>query len=239
MTGRCLRCFLPALLWALCLPVHAGQEALREGNRLFRRGDLEAALEAYRAGYDGADPVLAYNLGTTAHHLGRLPEAVLWYRRAEEMAGNGDLWLTQNLADARQALGAAHLSPPPPWGLLEAHRHRLAWLAVGLAWLSLGLLLTARRQTSRRALRAADVSGLLAAALFTTAVASASLAPTPAVLLEPCGTAESRLAAGSEIWGRDDGEDGFRVELSDGTELTCPRAAVAEVRPPAAFFLLR
>ncbi len=239
MTGRWVRCLLPVLLWALCLPVHASQEALREGNRLFRRGDLEAALEAYRAGYHGDDPVLAYNLGTTAHHLGRLPEAVLWYRRAEEMAGDGDLWLTQNLADARRALDAVHLAPPAPWGLLEAHRHRLAWFAVGLAWLSLGFLLAARRRTSRRALRTADCAGILALVLFSTAVLSASLAPTPAVLLEPCGSGDSRLAAGSEVWGRADHGDSFHVELPGGTELPCPMASVGQVQPGAAFFLLR
>src|SRR5262245_59538298 len=73
--------------------------ALREGNRRFHAGDLEEAMEAYAAGYDGADPLLAYNLGTTAHHLDRLPEALLWYRRAiaSDSGGAGNPWLRDNL----------------------------------------------------------------------------------------------------------------------------------------------
>ena len=77
-------------------------DSLREGNRLFREGRLEEAREAYAAGYlpDQPHPVLAYNLATTAHRLGQLPEAILWYRRSAAV-NPGDPWLQENLAGAR------------------------------------------------------------------------------------------------------------------------------------------
>ena len=79
--------------------------ALNEGNRRFRDGQIEAAVEAYLRGYSPAapHPTLLYNLGTALHHLDRLPEAILWYRRAAE---SDDLWLKDNLLLARRSLGS-------------------------------------------------------------------------------------------------------------------------------------
>lgn len=233
--GIALLCLL-----AFGLPAQATEEALREGNRRFRRGDLEGALEAYRAGYSshGHDPVLAYNLGATAHHLGSLPEAVLWYRRAMDAGNDADLWLAQNLDSARRALGAPRLPPPTPWSLLEAHRARLAWIAVGLAWLSLGLAWIARRRDSPTWARWTDVLGVSALTLFLVAVLAGALAPTPAVLLEPCGEGAAQLPAGSEVWGRFNSGDGFRIQHAGGDEVLCPESSVGRVRTSQAFFLL-
>lgn len=96
------------------------QAALAEGNRRFAKDEIAAALEAYIRGYAGRSAgrsaggspavdgalahALAYNAGTCAMQLGRLPEALLWYRRAEAIAP-GDPWLRDNLALARRALG--------------------------------------------------------------------------------------------------------------------------------------
>lgn len=240
MSACSLRCLLPALLVVLCVPARASEDALREGNRRFRQGDLEAAFKTYEAGYGGDDPVLAYNLGTTAHHLGRVPEAVLWYRRsAADAGGNVDRWLAQNLESARRALEAPRLPPPAPWGFLEAYRHPVAWIAVGLAWITVGLLLVARRRGSRSPVHLADGIGSLAFLLFLIAVFSGAFAPTPAVLLEPCGSGEDRLVAGSEVWGRADPDGSFRIVRSDGSELACPEDSVGRVRPAASIFLLR
>lgn len=228
---------LACLAWLPALTASADEEALREGNRLFRRGDLERALATYRAGYDDPDPVLAYNLGTTAHHLGRLPEAVLWYRRAAELSGDGDLWVAQNLDAARNTLGAARLDPRPPWSVLEVHRSKLTWLAAALAWASLILLLLHRRGRGRGWRYAADGFGIAALLLLAVAAATAWLAPVPAVLLEPCPAAEPRLDAGSEVWGRPDAEGGFRIELGDGERVTCSRDAVGEIRSRERFLL--
>ena len=137
------------------------QTALEQGNRHFRAGRLEEALSSYRAGWDPRHPhpILAYNLGTTAHHLGQLPEAVLWYRRAIRIAGDGDVWLTENLARARERLAAPRW---PPSGLLAwlARQRSGLWILGALAgWTALGLLLS--RRTALR--RPADLLVLLAA----------------------------------------------------------------------------
>lgn len=240
MSACRLRWLLPALLVVLCIPARASEDALREGNRRFRQGNLEAAFEAYQAGYGGDDPVLAYNLGTTAHHLGRLPEAVLWYRRAaEDGGGDVDRWLAQNLQNARRALDARRLPPPAPWSFLEAYRYPVAWIAVGLAWIAVGLLLAARRRGSRGPVHLADGAGGLALLLFLLAALSGTLAPTPAVLLEPCGSGEDRLVAGSEVWGRAAPDGSFRIVRFDGSELACLEGSVGRVRPAASIFLLR
>ena len=69
-----------------------------EGNRLFRAGDLPGALAAYGSGYDPAhpDPLLAYNLGATAHRLGRQMAA---------FHADWDVLLTPGLASLPVKLG--------------------------------------------------------------------------------------------------------------------------------------
>jgi tetratricopeptide (TPR) repeat protein len=196
--------------------------ALLAGNRLFRGGDLEAALEAYEAGYDPArrDPVLAYNLGTTAHHLGRLPEAVLWYRRAA--LDRADPWAADNLAAARRELGTGEPRPPAA-ALWSEHRRDLWLLAVLLAWSALALLLAAG---AGRGARVASVLGGLAALAFAAAEAAPALAPRAAVLLERCGG----LPAGSEVW-VSRGEEGRWRVAGEPPGTTCPGQALELVEP--------
>jgi len=209
----------------------AGEEAataaLREGNRLFRSGRLAEAMTAYAAGWSpdgsagGAGAVLAYNLGTTAHRLGRDPEAVLWYRRAAA-ARLDDPWLRENLALARAQTGAASLPPPGALGWLAAHRALLAVLAVVLAWTALGLFVVARRGGSRRGWPAVGAAAL---ALWATAAALGAWGPRPAVLLERCAGPAGALPAGTEAWvGRP--AVGARPVLGGPAGLTCPERAL-------------
>ena len=205
----------PLLALALLLAgpaVPARQEldpsaALAEGNRLFRDGQLDAAYRVYAAGLDPADPdpLLAYNLATTAHHLDRLPEAVLWYRRAAA-ARPADAWLSENLALARRDLGTGEPDRPLTAALRE-RRRGLTLAAALLAWAALALLLAGLRAApAPRRARAWEGRGragaaalaLLALALFAAGRLPAVLGPRAAVLLKPCGG----LRAGSEVWVR-------------------------------------
>lgn len=202
------------------------QTALEQGNRHFRAGRLEEALSSYRAGWDPRDPhpILAYNLGTTAHHLGRLPEAVLWYHRAIRVAGDGDVWLTENLARARERLAAPRW---PPSGLLAwlARQRSGLWILGAVAgWTALGLLLS--RRTALR--RPADLLVLLAAGLLVAGWLLPRLAPVPAVVLQPCG--DGRVPAGAEVWGRPTSEGAFTVATPEGP-VDCPPGTVAPVAP--------
>jgi tetratricopeptide (TPR) repeat protein len=184
--------------------------ALAEGNRLFRQGDLDAAYRVYASGLDPADPdpLLAYNLATTAHHLDRLPEAVLWYRRAAAVLPP-DAWLAENLALARRALGTdAPAAARPLLAVLGEHRHRLSVAGVVLAWAVLPLLIAGSRQGSRRRFRAwmaaAAAVAVLAATCFAAGQLPGRLGPRAAVLLAPC----NGLPAGSEVWVRAVGGSG-------------------------------
>ncbi|HEX9669706.1 MAG TPA: hypothetical protein VGC93_09500 [Thermoanaerobaculia bacterium] len=177
-------------------------------------------MSAYEAGWRGTrDPVLAYNLGTAAHRLGRLPKAVLWYRRAEGGLG-GDPWLRDNLAAARQALGGPAVPAPGPLAFLAAWREHLRWVGAGLAWVALPLAWV-RWRGARWGLVAV---GLLAVALFAGGTMLALRGPFPAVLLEPCGES---LAAGSEVWVVPS-VGGDRVLGAPGG-LVCPAGAVGQV----------
>jgi hypothetical protein len=179
-------------------------------------------MAAYAAGWRASRaPVLAYNLGATAHQLGRLPEALLWYRRAAE-ALPGDLWLRDNLALARRALGPPPAPPPGPWALLAAQRDRLRWAGVGLAWTALPLALLRRRA----ARGAAAAAGALAVAAFVLGSWLAAAGPQAAVLVDDCG----ELAPGAEIWVRP-ADGGFRV-LGAPAVLRCAASAVGRVGPP-------
>ncbi|HEX5758046.1 MAG TPA: hypothetical protein VF121_02530 [Thermoanaerobaculia bacterium] len=197
-----------------------GVPGLVEGNRMFRDGEVEGAARAYFAGWRGTrDPVLAYNLGTAAHRLGRLPEAVLWYRRAEDGLG-GDPWLRDNLALARQALGPPGVPAAGPLALLAERRDLLRWSGAALAWVALPLGWW-RRRAARWALGGVAV---LACAAFAGGTLLALRGPSPAVLLEECGES---LAAGSEVWVLPE-RGGWRVLGAPGG-LLCPGAAVAPV----------
>jgi hypothetical protein len=208
----------------------AAAAALEEGNRLFRSGRLVEAMTAYAAGWSpggsagggtGAGAVLAYNLGTTAHRLGRYPEAVLWYRRAAA-ARLDDPWLRDNLDLARARSGAEVMPPSGVLGWLAAYRSLVAGLAVVLVWTALGLRVAALRGGGRRGWP------VVAAAALVTWVAAAALGvwgPRPAVLLESCRGADATFAAGTEAWvGRP--VAGARPVLGGPVGLTCPERSL-------------
>ncbi|MDX1643315.1 MAG: hypothetical protein R3244_03045 [Thermoanaerobaculia bacterium] len=204
-------------------------EALREGNRLFREGRLEPAYAAYLEGWNAAapHPVLLYNLATTAHHLGRLPEAVLWYRRAAAVNPD-DPWAKENLEQARAALG---LEPYPPPGFaahIAHHRTLVHSAAAALAWA--GLLLWIVRP--RRSVRLAAGLGMVALLVYGGAVLAARTAATAAVLLEDCSDADADLPAGSEIWLVGASDESYETVVH-GTTVRCPASAVAPIHPGA------
>lgn len=211
----------------------AVRDALVRGNRMVRRGELEAAVEAYRAAWPGAGAsaaTLAYNLGTTYHRLGRLPEALLWYRRAARRAP-ADRWIAENLELARTELAASRLGPASLTARLAAHPVWPAALGVLLAWLAFALLLARRPLARRLAAPVADHAWAAAAALalvvWAAGGAVTAWGPRPAVLIDACAGEESRLEPGSEVWVTPAG-DGWTV--SGGPPgLVCPGPAVGLV----------
>ncbi len=200
------------------------REALRRGNRLYRRGDLEGAVAAYRAAAGHGSPLLAYNLATALHHLGRLPEAVLWYRRAATGLRT-DPWIEENLARARAELGARRLGPPRLLAPLLRDPWLLPAVATGCAWAALLVALAGARRRSRRLWRLAG--GLLAVGLglWSGELALSLAGPRPAVVLEACG----ELPAGSEVWVLPATDGRFRI-LEAGER--CDGNAVGLIEPP-------
>lgn len=224
---------LPLLLGlAAPAPPEDTTTALREGNRRFHAGDLEEALEIYATGYDGtADPLLAYNLGTAAHHLERLPEALLWYRRAEA-ARTGDPWLRENLALVRGQLrdAGARGETESGWAFWMDHRRQLLGIGALLAWAALPAVLLPRSSRTRRAALAAVA---LAASLpFAAGLLLGHFGPRAAVLLQDCRGPGGKLLAGSEIrvFPADEpaGGGGWRIPA---TGFICPEASVGLVEP--------
>ncbi len=229
--------------------------ALSEGNRLFRQGEIEAAVAAYLEGHSDATPhpTLAYNLGTALHHLGRLPEAILWYRRAFgsgdpsrcEHASDesrprpaGDPWLRDNLSLARRSLGSRSLQPGGLLGWLCCHTGGVRLCGIALSWLTL-VLVVARYRPSRRGTRekpprwALADWALVAAAVLALAVYGGALAverwgPQPAVILEDCLGSAAELPAGTELWVRPT-SGGWSI--SGSGNLICPPDAVELVFP--------
>lgn len=217
--------------------LHSPETALAEGNRLFHEGNFEGAMEAYAAGWDGTDPILAYNLGTTAHHLERLPEALLWYRRAEAARGGGeDPWLRDNLELVRAQLDASRTEVVShqtggPWGLSIGfwmeHRQWLARIGAVLAWGVLPALFLTRSPRARRA--AVAVVALLAGLPFLGAFLLGALGPRAAVLLRDCPGPGGGLAAGSEVRVFPETDGRWRVPEGGGDSLICPAEAVGLV----------
>jgi tetratricopeptide (TPR) repeat protein len=232
------------LLWlglAAPVPPSDAAAALREGNRRFHAGDLEGAMEAYAAGYgraagyDGADPLLAYNLGTVAHHLERLPEALLWYRRA--MAGDpartDHPWLRENLELVREQLhadGARNETAAAAWSFWMDHHHRLVWTGILLAWAALPAVLLPRSARTRRV--ALTAVAIAAGAPFAAGLLLDRSGPQAAVLLQDCGEPADRLPAGSEIWVFPAAPPNGRGWRIPGSGLVCPDEAVGLVEAP-------
>lgn len=209
--------------------------ALRRGNRLFERDDVEGALAAYERGWraDGsrASGVLAYNAGTCALRLGRLPEALLWYRRAET-AIPGDPWLRDNLAHTRQALGDPPVEAVSFRGVREKWlpgRFPFAALGVALSWAGLLLILLVRQPP--RGLLA--LLALLACASFVAGTPpglfTGETGPSAAVLLKPC-PAKDGLPAGSEVRVRPLDGGGWQI-VGHRDRLRCPPEAVGLIGP--------
>lgn len=198
--------------------------ALAEGNRLFRNGEYAAAVDTYRAGYttDAPHPTLVYNLGTALHHLDRLPEAVLWYRRAGD---SDDPWLEENLWLARRSLGSQIMPSAGLAGHLARHGTLLRGVAVILAWGAFAMILLWRDGRPPWVLPTAFA---LTLAVYMTAVGAEHWGPKAAVLLEECRSGGSDLPAGTEAWVRPLDDGTFRLA---GTEVTCPESSVGLVAP--------
>lgn len=225
---------LPLLLGLAAPAPPENTAALREGNRRFHAGDLEGALEMYAAGYDDtADPLLAYNLGTAAHHLERLPEALLWYRRAEA-ARAGDPWLRENLTLVRGQLrdAGARGEAESGWAFWMDRRRQLLGIGALLAWAALPAVLLPRSSRARRAALAAVA--LVASLPFAAGLLLGRFGPRAAVLLRDCSGPDGKLLAGSEIRVFPAGEpaeepaggEGWRIP---GTGFICPEASVGLV----------
>ncbi len=199
--------------------------ALREGNRLYREGRLEEAREAYLAGYstEAPHPVLAYNLATTSHHLGFVPEAILWYRRAAA-SNPGDPWMQENLASARAGLGLQPYPAPGAAGLVSRHQTALLYVAALFAWVGLLLWIARPRRSAVFAFTLFGIGVLV----FGATLATVRNVPRAAVVLEDCSGDEGDLPAGSEIWVTGRTEGGFRV-AAGGAAMECPADAVALV----------
>lgn len=231
-------------------------DALTLGNRLARRGDTDPAIAAYAAGWpqvgaarDGADgstaASLAYNLGTTLHRAERLPEALLWYRRAAERTP-ADPWLRENLELVRAELAAPRHPAPGLAGALAEHPGAVPVLAIALAWLALALHLL--RAPLRRRWRGGGgwitgaldgawaLAALLALMVWGAGSLLASHAPRPAILLAPCGEDGQVLPAGSEVWVAADGAEAWTVRgdpgrLGAADDSSCAADHVALVSP--------
>lgn len=197
--------------------------ALAEGNRLFRGERLEEAIDAYRQGWDPAapHPTLVYNLATTLHRLERLPEAILWYRRAAEISR--DPWLEDNLWLARRTLGSQTLPPGGVDGLLARWGGTLRIAAVVCAW-AVALLVVAARAPRWLPVALA----VLAFALYGMAAAGERWAARPAVVMRDCSTEAGDLPAGTEAWVRPLADGRWRI-AARSTDAICPPEAVALV----------
>lgn len=198
-------------------------EALREGNRLFALGELEAALVAYEAGYEptAPHPTLVYNLATTLHHLDRLPEAILWYRRGAAE----DPWLQENLWLARRSLGSQSLSLK---GMTAFLAQRSGWvfaLAVALAWFSA----LAAMWSSRIPRRAWATALVLSLVFWIGSWLMGRYGPAEAVLLADCTSLSGEIPAGTELWLWP--SEGETLTVAGFTETRCPKDAVSWIKP--------
>jgi len=203
--------------------------ALNEGNRLYRSGRLAEAVEAYRKGYSPAapNPTLLYNLGTALHHLDRLPEAILWYRRAQP--ASDDPWLEENLWLARRTLGSQVLPAAGAMGWLERHGNALRWGGTIAAWLGLIAMIALPRLPLWTFVPVAVV----AIVLYGAAVFGDRWGPHAAVLLEDCPTTGGSIPSGTEVWVRRTDREQWEIATGGPAVVACSEDSLALVFPDA------
>lgn len=200
---------------------------IEEGNRLHRQGHLQAALDVYVAQLEiaGPDATLLYNLGVTAHKLERIPEAILWYRRAA-LELEADPWLEDNLARARRDAGTSPFRDPGFFGLRPRAAPVLVVGALILAW-GTALWLAFRPYTPTWAVVAAAV---LSIAAFALGRWLPEAPPWAAVLLRECAAERRVISAGSEVWVTPTPEGEWAL-AAPAVATSCPADAVSLVQP--------
>jgi len=134
----------PMLIWML-IPAsmgHAFDPALHfeEGNRLYREGRYEQALQAYKSILESGleSGFVYYNIGNCHYKLNRIGPAILYYERAARWMPN-DPDLRANLALANLAV-VDRIEPVRPFFLLRFSRWMMRLLTVE-EWIGLTTVL--------------------------------------------------------------------------------------------------
>ncbi len=175
----------------------ADLDALAAAGALFETGDAVGARSEYLRQVEASpSATLYYNLGRVEQELGQYPQAVLWYRRALDLASE-DPWAMENLVRLRTDLGVA---PPDPWqpmAVLSQVAKHSGWVAGGF----LSLLLLLRWIGGRPRGWALVATGvLLAAGHLGLQAAAGTIAPVTGVLMADCQADALNLPGGSEVW---------------------------------------
>ncbi|MEX2605961.1 MAG: SH3 domain-containing protein [Kiritimatiellia bacterium] len=153
-------CILLLFFWG---PIRA-ETPFEQARTLYDAGQFEQALDLYQS-IPGHSAGLDYNIGNTLMRLGRQPEAIAHYRRAQWLRP-GDPDVQANLNRAVAQTGA--IVPPLPlyrrWsGILDAAHWQLAFIS--LCWLGAAFGLS-RRFSPRLRLAGAWVFPLLIVCLL-------------------------------------------------------------------------
>ncbi|MEX0822722.1 MAG: hypothetical protein WD021_11290 [Rhodothermales bacterium] len=141
MTVRCL--IAAVLLFAAPVRAQGVDVADRhfdEGNRLFREGDFEAAVEQYRmaieAGYGSGS--LYYNMGNAYFRMDELGQSIRYYEKAARwLPARTDV--AHNLSLARGQISDSFSRVPPPIWRTALERIGQVWSPAAL--FTVGLLL--------------------------------------------------------------------------------------------------
>jgi tetratricopeptide (TPR) repeat protein len=86
------------------------RQFFERGEALFRRGRYDAALTAFTAAYNYVRiPEIAYNLAMTSERLGRIEDAILFYRDYLRLRRN-----SPDRASIEEHIRELRERPPPP-----------------------------------------------------------------------------------------------------------------------------
>ncbi|MCB0212584.1 MAG: tetratricopeptide repeat protein [Anaerolineae bacterium] len=173
----------PILLGLAIMLLMAGQTLLAKtsttagstmavANQLYQTGQYNQAAQAYQQLVDQgyANSALFYNLGQAYYKQGDLGQALVNYRRAEQLAP-GDAAIETNLAQVRADVTGGEVAAPAPGLMAQLAHLTQSWLSINqLALAALGFwivfcLLVIVSSNSQGALRRKLIYGTSAAAL--------------------------------------------------------------------------
>lgn len=175
--------FALAGLHTVAQDLSTAQAAFEQGNEAYKIGEYKEALDSYKQAAEATEGVtINYNLGNTYFKLDKLPESILYYERALKFEpANADVLHNLQLVNGMIVDRIDNLPESKTNIWWKDFRYGLgpdgwAWVSIGLAFITVILIILYYSSTSRNVRRFGFFVGILCLLLTVAAITLAQSA---------------------------------------------------------------